>query len=1034
MASKPIRIAIVGDTSKFEQAIEGVEGKLQAFGGKLESAGKKLTLGVTAPILALGAASFKAAKDFNAGMANIATLIPGNVTRVTELKRSVQDLAIETAKSTDDLADGLYNVISAFGDTSDSVRILESNAKAAAAGLASTTDSINLTSAITKAYGDTSADAVAKVADLALMTVRMGQTTFPELASSMGKVTPIAEAMGQSQEELFAVFSTLTGVTGTAAEVSTQYRGVLAGLLNPTKDLGGLIEKMGFKSGKAMLESEGLVGTLQKIIAEADRSGQPITKYLSSIEAVPAAMALAGPQADKYAESLAALGDSAGAVDAAFAEVTDGVNAAGFKFDQMKVKAQVLFQRLGDGLAPALNVVFDAIAPLIDKLVDLAGRFADLSPRVQKFILLGVGIVAAIGPVLVILGKVAVVAATVGAVVGKVAAVMALFASPIGLVVLAIGALGAALFTAWGGFRRLASTARSVADTVRRYVLELWPRVKAVVETAVDWIRRNVPPVFEAIRDAAAAAGGWLIERLVPVFGAIRDAAATAFGWLREHVPPVFGAIRDAVADSLGSLAEHVPRVFEAVRDAAATAFEWLRDHAPAALGAMKDAAMITFGWLADNVPRILTAVKDAAMETFGWLAGVVPAALIAVRDAARDAFEWIGRKVAPALTAVRDAAVAAFGSLKDAAVAAFGWLRDKAGPALDQAREAFKELVELIERDVLPLWDKLVGVARSALTLLSTVVGAKIEELIEKWGPLLPALRLIADEIVEAFKTVAVLIVAPVVAAVAALVGIWKAFGDTIVSIVGHMWDTVIGVVDGALDVIGGLFDLLTALMTGKWGDAWESVKRIVAGAWRVIFSIVAGQVRVLQDILAVAWRAIGGAVAVAWTWISELIVSSLGTIAAVVASGFDPVVVVVRGLSGRITSAASGMWDGVTSGFRSALNTIIDGWNRLSFTMPSIDTKIPGVGTLGGWTIAPKAIPRLAMGGRVRAGSPYIVGDGGEPELFMPDRPGSVIPASRLPGGAMAGAPTINVSVASNADPFEIAREVAWQLRLRG
>ena len=38
-------------------------------------------------------------------------------------------------------------------------------------------------------YGDTSAAAVAKASDLALLTVRLGQTTFPELAASIGRVT-----------------------------------------------------------------------------------------------------------------------------------------------------------------------------------------------------------------------------------------------------------------------------------------------------------------------------------------------------------------------------------------------------------------------------------------------------------------------------------------------------------------------------------------------------------------------------------------------------------------------------------------------------------------------------------------------------------------------------------------------------------------------------------------------------------------------------------------------------------------------------
>ena len=316
----------------------------------------KVLVGVGAIVTGVGVAALKMSMDFNKSMANVATLIPGPTARVNELKTAVQELAVAHGKDTQDLAKGLYQTISAFGDEAGkTVEILRINSMAAAAGLAETTQAIDLTAAITKAYGDTSAAAVQKVADLALMTVRLGQTDFPQLASSMGRVTPIAQAMGQSQEDLFAVFATATGVVGTAAEVSTQYRGVLAALLNPTETMTDLIEKSGFASGKAMLEQRGLVGTLQDVVAAAEASGEPITKYVSNIEAVPLALALAGPQADTFAAKLAELGNAAGAVDVAFKEQTEGVNKLGFQWDVLRQQGVVLMQQIGDRLTPVVS-------------------------------------------------------------------------------------------------------------------------------------------------------------------------------------------------------------------------------------------------------------------------------------------------------------------------------------------------------------------------------------------------------------------------------------------------------------------------------------------------------------------------------------------------------------------------------------------------------------------------------------------------------------------------------------------------------
>lgn len=69
---------------------------------------------------------------------------------------------------------------------------------------------------------------------------------------------------------------------------------------------------------------------------------------------------------------------------------------------------------------------------------------------------------------------------------------------------------------------------------------------------------------------------------------------------------------------------------------------------------------------------------------------------------------------------------------------------------------------------------------------------------------------------------------------------------------------------------------------------------------------------------------------------------------------------------LPGRITAAASGMWDGIKAAFRGAINWIIDRWNSLEFRVPGFSAfgfSVPGV------TLGLPDIPRLAQGG-IRGG----------------------------------------------------------------
>lgn len=397
-----------GDLRKLRRELDKTRGSvksLQSVGSKMQSVGKSLTAGFTLPMLAMAGAAVKASVDFNRSMANVATLIPGNTKRIAELKKGVQDLSVEMGSTTSDMTGGLYQVISAFGDTADTMAVLEVNAKAAKGGLASVTDAINLTSAVTKGYGDTSAAAVEKAADLALLTVRLGQTTFPELAGSIGRVTPIAAALGVSVEELYAGFATLTGVTGSAAEVSTQHRGILAALMKPTDAMAGAIDKLGFKSSKALIEQMGMVGALQALIKTTDGTTESVSKLFGNVEALPAVFAYAGGQADTYTQKLGEMEKGLGTNNEAFREQTEGINKVGFAWDQAKAKLEVTAQRMGDALAPGVTSALEQLDPFITKVGNLAQGFADLDPEMQGTILKIAAFAVALPPAVAVAGS-----------------------------------------------------------------------------------------------------------------------------------------------------------------------------------------------------------------------------------------------------------------------------------------------------------------------------------------------------------------------------------------------------------------------------------------------------------------------------------------------------------------------------------------------------------------------------------------------------------------------------------------------------
>jgi len=340
---------------KLKRKVDSTSRSYEKFNNKVKAAAASLTRRLAMSMTAIGIASLKMSMDMNKGMANVATLIPKATERIVSLKTEVQKMAIETGTSTTVMSGGLYQVISAFGDTADTTKILEINAKAAKAGIASVTDSVNLTSAVMKGYNVVNAEGAQKASDLAFQTVKLGQTTFPELASSMGRVIPLAGQLGMTQEELFASFATLTGVTGNAAEVSTQMAGALRAMMKPTDNMKKAIKYLGYDSAKALVSEKGLIPTMQALVDITGGSEEKLTSMFGRMEPLVALFSLTGSQADTFTQKMKKMGEAAGATDEAFKVQTQGINRAGFKWDQFKIKLMVGAQQIGDRLIPTFE-------------------------------------------------------------------------------------------------------------------------------------------------------------------------------------------------------------------------------------------------------------------------------------------------------------------------------------------------------------------------------------------------------------------------------------------------------------------------------------------------------------------------------------------------------------------------------------------------------------------------------------------------------------------------------------------------------
>ena len=352
---------------------------LAALGKTAKTAGKIAAGAMAAAATAvatLGTAAVKSAAEYETQLANVSTLLTGTeaevAARTAEIGEQVLDISNRTGVATADLTDGMYQVVSAFGDSADAAAILETAAKSAAAGNATTTDSINLLSAVTKGYGDTSAEAVQQAADLAFATVRLGQTSFPELAAGMGKVIPLASTLGLEQEQLWGAMATLTGVTGSTAEVVTQMKATMQAFLSPSKNMQAALKNMGYESGQALLESKGLQGSLEALKDAVGGDELAFAGLFSSVEAQTAVLAMAGNQADNLTSKTAEMYEATGAANTAFERQTDTL---AYDIQMIKNLGANFLTQLGTNILPYVREFAEAALPVVSEALEKIGGY-----------------------------------------------------------------------------------------------------------------------------------------------------------------------------------------------------------------------------------------------------------------------------------------------------------------------------------------------------------------------------------------------------------------------------------------------------------------------------------------------------------------------------------------------------------------------------------------------------------------------------------------------------------------------------------
>lgn len=342
------------DTKGFAQAAKsGITGAFGAI-GVAAAAGMAVVGGAIAATAVSGVQAFA---GFQRQMNEVFTLLPGITGEAMDaMSAQALQLAKDMGTLPEEVVPALYQALSAGVPQDNVFAFLETANKAAIAGVTDLETSVNAITGVVNAYG---ADAISAIeaSDLMFTTVRLGKTTFDELAASLANVLPFASAAGVDFANISAAMSTLTAVTGQTSESTTKLRQLIVELSDSAKGVG---DDFGTLTGKNFKEFIAAGGTLQEALQaltkHAEGVGISVDQMFGSVEAGAAALILTGAASDSFTAALEEMGTSAGATEAAYATMDQGMSRA---MDKIRAGWEVLKVHIGESLMPAVQAFAD---------------------------------------------------------------------------------------------------------------------------------------------------------------------------------------------------------------------------------------------------------------------------------------------------------------------------------------------------------------------------------------------------------------------------------------------------------------------------------------------------------------------------------------------------------------------------------------------------------------------------------------------------------------------------------------------------
>lgn len=489
--------------------LQALSAQFKQVGEKMEQVGKGLTKNVTAPIVAVGAASIKAFNEVQAGLNIVANKTGATGAELDAMQTSARNLAKELPTSFEDAGTAVGELNTRFGVTGD------------------------------------------KLEELGGQYLKFAKVNGVDLNESIDETQKALAAFGKGAEEAPGLLDTLTRASQlTGASVDTLTSGLIQNAA-AFQELGFDINQSALimaQMEKSGANSETVMQGLRKALKNAAAEGKPLDVALSelqdtiqngsgSMDGLTAAYDLFGKSGDQIYAAVkngtldfkalgAAAVETGGTLDSVFEETLTPAERFQTTLNSVKDAGYQIGSTLMTILEPALNIV-------AEKMQAISDWWSKLSPETQQMIVKIALVAAAIGPVVLIIGKVITLIGTIMGALPMLGTALGVLTGPIGLVVAAIAAVIAIGVTLYKHWDQVKAAAARVGSALR----ETFERARMAVSNAIEGLKNSVTRAWEGLRNAVSNTASAIFDIMTWPFRKAWDTIKGIIDWIKDLFP-----------------------------------------------------------------------------------------------------------------------------------------------------------------------------------------------------------------------------------------------------------------------------------------------------------------------------------------------------------------------------------------------------------------------------------------------------------------------------------------------------------------